>query len=203
MADSGDGTPQVGSVARKPHGFKNFGWPPQSPQKGTDQKTSSGDRNPKNLVVQGGCLWFSHTVNVDGRAGVQWHQFRLDGTPVQSGLLAHPVNSYIQTTLAVNKNHDVLIGFQETGPDMFISPRCVIRLAGDAPGSTRKIMHLGEGRGATDGVAWGDYSGSTLDGDNLTDLWTIQSITDDKGKGDTVIAKIPMPVGSKNPVEEK
>ncbi len=38
---------------------------------------------------------------------------------------------------------------------------------------------------------WGDYSGSVVDGDNLTDLWTIQSITDEKGKGDTVIAKVP------------
>jgi hypothetical protein len=178
-------------VARKPHGFKNFGWPPQSPQKGTDQKTSSGDRNPKNLVVQGGCIWFSQAVNVDGRSGIQWHQVKLDGTFVQSGLIAHPANSYIQTTIAVNKANDVLIGFQETGPDMFISPRCTIRRAGDAPGTTRKIVSLGEGKGATDGVSWGDYSGSVVDGDNLADFWTIQSITDEKGKGDTVIARIP------------
>jgi hypothetical protein len=191
VADGGAGTPVVSSVARKPHGFKNFGWPPQSPQKGTDQKTSSGDRNPKNLVVQGGCIWFSQAVNVDGRSGIQWHQVKLDGTFVQSGLIAHPANSYIQTTIAVNKANDVLIGFQETGPDMFISPRCTIRRAGDAPGTTRKIVSLGEGKGATDGVSWGDYSGSVVDGDNLADFWTIQSITDEKGKGDTVIARIP------------
>jgi hypothetical protein len=191
VADGGDGTPVVASVTRKPHGFKNFGWPPQSPQKGTQQKTSSGDRNPKNLVVQGGFLWFSHAVNVDGRSGVQWHQVKLDGTFVQSGLIAHPVNSYIQTTIAVNKANDVLVGFQETGPDMFISPRFALRRAGDAPGTTRAIVSLGEGKGATDGVAWGDYSGSVVDGDNLADLWTIQSITDEKGKGDTVIARIP------------
>ena len=191
VADGGDGTPVVSSVTRKPHGFKNFGWPPQSPQKGTDQKTSSGDRNPKNLVLQSGCIWFSQAVNVDGRSGIQWHQVKLDGTFVQSGLIAHPANSYIQTTIAVNKANDVLIGFQETGPDMFISPRCTIRRAGDAPGTTRKIVSLGEGKGATDGVSWGDYSGSVVDGDNLADFWTIQSITDEKGKGDTVIARIP------------
>ena len=50
---------------------------------------------------------------------------------------------------------------------------------------------LGQGQGATNGVAWGDYSGSTIDGDNLTDLWTIQSITDTTGKGDTIIVKVP------------
>lgn len=193
VADSGDGTPEVAEVIRKPHGFEHFGWPPQSPQKGTAQKTASGDRNPKNLVVQSGSLWFSHTVNFEGRATVQWHQFKLDGTRVQSGRLAHPTNSYIQTTLGVNQHGDVLIGFQETGPDMFISPRCAFRRAGDAPGTTREIIRLGEGQGATDGVAWGDYSGTVMDGDNRTDIWTIQSITDSGGKGDTVIAKLPFP----------
>jgi hypothetical protein len=192
VADGGEGTPVVAEVIRKPHGFKHFGWPPKAPQKGNNKKTSSGDRNPKNLVVQNGCVWFSQAVNVDGRSGVQWHQVRLDGSFVQSGLIAHASNSYIQTTIAVNKNEDVLIGFQEAGPEMFISPRCAVHLGGDAPGTIRKIFSLGEGKGATEGGAWGDYSGSVLDGDNLTDLWTIQSITDEGGKGDTVIAKVPI-----------
>lgn len=201
VTDSGDGTPEVGSVTRKAHGFEHFGGPPQSPQKGTEQKTASGDRNPKNLVVQSGCLWFSHAVNVNGRAGVQWHQFKLDGTVVQSGLIANPTNSYIQTTLGVNKGNDVLIGFQETGPDMFISPRCALHRAGDESGTTGQIIHLGEGQGATKGVAWGDYSGTVVDGDNLTDLWTVQSITDANGKGDTVIARIPVkPIEGAKPV---
>ena len=110
------------------HGFQHFNYPPQSPQKGTDKKTASGDRNPKNLVVQNGCVWFSQAVEIDKRSAVQWHQFKLNGTKVQSGRIAHPKNSYIQTTLAVNAAEDVLIGFQETGPDMFISPRAVIDL---------------------------------------------------------------------------
>lgn len=191
VSDSGEGTPQATEVARKPHGFQHFGWPPQSPQKGTDQKTASGDRNPKNLVIQNDHLWFSHTVDLDGRAAVQWHQFKFDGSKVQSGLIAHQTNSYIQTTLAVNKHNDVLIGFQETGPGMFISPRCALHRASDEPGAIGEIIKLGEGQGATDGAAWGDYSGTVVDGDNLTDFWTIQSITDLNGKGDTVIAKVP------------
>jgi hypothetical protein len=35
VSDSGDGSPMVKEVARKPHGFANFGSPPASPQKGT------------------------------------------------------------------------------------------------------------------------------------------------------------------------
>lgn len=188
----GAGTsPVVKSVTRAPHNFKHFAWPPASPMKGTEAKTSSGDRNPKNLVVQSNQLWFSHTVRVNGRAGVQWHQVRMDGTLVQSGLIADPVKSYIQTTIAVNKKNDVIVGFQETSPTSFISPRVAWRKAGDRAGSLRPIVSLGEGVAATEGGAWGDYSGSCFDGDNLTDLWTIQSIANEKGRGGTVIAKVP------------
>ncbi|MCK4565652.1 MAG: hypothetical protein KAU94_13365 [Verrucomicrobia bacterium] len=191
IRDRGNGTPIAEEVGRKPHGLDYVGGPPKSSQKGTDVKTSSGDRNPKNLVLQGGFLWFSHTVNCKGRAAVQWHQVRLDGSIKQTGLISDPETSYIQTTIAVNKRLDVLVGFQETNENMFISPRLAFRRAKDPRGKLREIVKLGEGQGATDGVAWGDYSGSVIDGDNLLDLWTIQSITDPEGKGDTVIVKAP------------
>lgn len=189
----GDGlgnAPAVKSVVRAPHNFRYFGWPPASPMRGTEAKTASGDRNPKVLVVQGGFLWFSHTVNIEGRAGVQWHQVSLDGKFVQSGIVAHSVNSIIQTTLAVNKRNDVLVGYQETGPNMFISARCAVRLAGDPLGKLRSPVALAEGLTATEGGTWGDYSGSAIDGDNLTDMWTIQSVANARGRGSTVIARV-------------
>ena len=99
--------------------------------------------------------------------------------------------NYIQTTIAVNKNNDVLIGFQETNANMFISPRLAYRQASDPLGTVRGIVNLGNGKGATNGTSWGDYSGSVIDGDNLTDLWTIQSIANKEGKGETVIVKVP------------
>ena len=184
-------TPVIKSVTKAPHNFKFFDWPPPSPMKGTEARTSSGDINPKNIVLQSNHLWFSHTVNVNGRAGVQWHQVRMDGTFVQSGLISDPLKSYIQTTIAVNKKNDVIVGFQETSPTSFISPRVAWRKAGDRAGTLRPMVSLGEGVAATEGGAWGDYSGSCFDGDNLTDLWTIQSIANEKGRGGTVIAKIP------------
>ena len=188
--ESSDGSPETERVESVPHGMKFTGSPPKSPQKGSPQLTASGDRNPKNLVLQGGFIWFSHAVNCDGRSAVQWHQMKTDGFIVQSGRISDPQRSYIQTTIAVNKNLDVLVGFQETGKDMFISPRFAFRRASDPKGTLRPIVSLGEGAGATDGVSWGDYSGSVVDGDNQLDLWTIQSITDNQGKGDTVIARL-------------
>jgi hypothetical protein len=191
VTEGEDGAPVSEVVSVKPHGLKYIDYPPQSPQKGTEQLTSSGDRNPKNLVVQNGCLWFSQAVNYKGHSAVQWHQIKLDGTIVQTGLIGSKTSNYIQTTIAVNKNNDVLIGFQETNSEMFISPRMAFRYASDKPGTVRKIIKLGEGKGATNGVAWGDYSGCAIDGDNLTDLWTIQSIANKEGKGETVIVKVP------------
>jgi hypothetical protein len=186
-----DGAPKAVKVGSTRHELKYNRWPPQSPQKGTKQRTASGDRNPKNLVLQSGHIWFSHTIHHQGKAAVQWHQIKSDGTIVQTGLLSDPKSNYIQTTIAVNKNQDVLVGFQETNENMFISPRLVFRRVGDPKGTMRKMIRLGEGKAATKGTSWGDYSGSVIDGDNLLDLWTIQSITDAGGKGDTVIVRVP------------
>jgi|CXWK01.1.fsa_nt_gi hypothetical protein len=191
ITEGQDGTPVIMPAARKAHNLTNISSPPQAPQKGTAVKTASGDRNPKNVVLQGGFLWFSQTINDEGRAAVQWHQLTLDGTIVQTGLIRGSTTNYIQTSIAVNKSHDVLIGFQETHADMFISPRLAYRFADDPRGTVRDIVRLGEGLGATDGTSWGDYSGSVVDGDNLEDLWTIQSITSVQGKGLTVIARLP------------
>jgi hypothetical protein len=193
VAEGADGQPYSVLVARRPHGLKYVDYPPQSPQKGTSQKISSGDRNPKNLVFQDGSIWFSQAVNCEGRSAVQWHQVDAkSGKIIQTGLLKSATSNYIQTTIAVNKRNDVLVGFQEINDQSFVSPRFAFRMAKDKKGTLRPMVRAGEGSGAADGVAWGDYSGSIIDGDNLLDLWTIQSIANEKGKGETVIVKVPM-----------
>jgi hypothetical protein len=197
VTEGEDGKPRAVEAGSTPHGLTYNGFPPTSPQKGTEVRTASGDRNPKNLVLQSGHIWFSHAVDCDGRSAVQWHQITTEGRIVQTGLLRGERTSYIQTTLAVNRNQDVLVGFQETNESMFISPRLAFRRAGDPTGTLREIVRLGEGRGATDGVAWGDYSGSVVDGDDLLDLWTIQSVANEQGRGETVIVRVPFADASK------
>jgi hypothetical protein len=192
VSEDADGKPYCQVVSQQPHHLSYIDYPPQSPQKGTIQKVSSGDRNPKNLVYQSGNIWFSQAINCDGRSAVQWHQINAaDGKIIQTGIIKSDTSNYIQTTIGVNKKNDVLIGFQEVNGNSFISPRFAYRKAKDAPGTIRKIISAGEGEGATDGVAWGDYSGTIIDGDNLLDLWTIQSRANTKGKGETVIIKLP------------
>jgi len=192
IMEDANGQPYCEVISNKPHGLKYIDYPPPSPQKGTEQKVSSGDRNPKNLVLQNGSIWISQAVRCEGRSAVQWHQIdAANGDILQTGLIKSDTTNFIQTTVAVNKQNDVLIGFQEVNAKMFISPRFTYRFGNDNPGTTRKIISAGEGKGFTDGESWGDYSGSMIDGDNLLDLWTIQSITNEKGKGETVIIKVP------------
>ncbi|MES2772554.1 MAG: hypothetical protein V4722_00125 [Bacteroidota bacterium] len=216
VTEGADGNPVCVTVSKKPHGLTSMGSPPQSPQYNTQQKVSSGDRNPKNLVLQNGYIWFSQAIKYQGRAAVQWplkvgdsvystfdhldraavqwHQVdAADGSIVQTGLVHSDTTNYIQTTIAVNKNNDVLLGFQEANANMFVSPRMAYRYASDAPGTVREIVRLGEGKGAADGVAWGDYSSSVVDGDDLKTLWTIQSRANEKGRGETVIVRHEMP----------
>lgn len=193
VTEGADGNPYCQVVARQAHGLMYIDYPPESPQKGTAQKVSSGDRNPKNLVLQNGSIWFSQAVNCEGRSAVQWHQVNAgNGKLIQTGLIKSEGSNYIQTTIAVNKKNDVLIGFQQVDSTMFISPRFAYRLANDKPGTIRSIISAGEGQGATDGTSWGDYSDSMVDGDNLLDLWTIQSIANEKGRGETRIVKVPL-----------
>lgn len=192
VSEDANGNPYCKTISKKTHGLKYIDYPPQSSQKGTEQKVSSGDRNPKNVVYQNGCIWFSQAVNCEGRSAVQWHQINAKtGKIIQTGLIKSESTNYIQTTIAVNKNNDVLIGFQEVNENSFISPRFAFRSAKDAKDTVKKIVSAGEGKGATDGESWGDYSGSIIDGDNLLDMWTIQSITNIAGKGETVVVKVP------------
>ena len=186
------GNPVCTVVSREPHGLTYIDYPPLSAQKGSDQKVSSGDRNPKNLVLQNGSIWFSQAVLCEGRSAVQWHQVRVkDGRIMQTGLIRSSTSNFIQTTIAVNSKEDVVVGFQEVNEQSFISPRFAFRKGRDKKGSLRPMVSLGEGKGATDGASWGDYSGSIVDGDNLKDLWTIQSIANEKGRGETVIVRVP------------
>ena len=192
VSQDANGNPYCQTVSNKPHGLKYVDYPPPSPQNGTEQKVSSGDRNPKNLVFQNGSIWFSQAVNCEGRSAVQWHQINAStGKIVQTGLIKSDTTNYIQTTIAVNTNNDLLVGFHEVNERSYISPRFAYRKSGDALGTLRPMVSVGEGKGATDGESWGDYSGSSIDGDNLLDLWTIQSMTNVKGKSESIIIKVP------------
>ncbi len=187
--------PHVVKVWQKPHSLKYVSMPPPSPQKGTASLLSSGDRNPKNVVLQGGYLWFAHTVDFN-HAAVQWHQINLkDGAIIQTGMLEKANSNYIQSTIAVNTNLDVLVGCQEVNKNSYVSPRFASRKATDAQGTLSNIVTVETGKGNYgDGTSktnpWGDYSGSIIDGDNKKDFWTVQNIMEANKKVACRIVKV-------------
>jgi hypothetical protein len=182
VAADAQNVPYITKVWQRAHELKYNDYPPASPQKGTKSMVSSGDRNPKNLVLQGGYLWFSQTINYEGHSAVQWHQIDLNtGETVQSGIIQKDNSNYIQSTIAVNSALDVLVGFQETNANMYVSPCYTFRKSDDPNNTMRAVVTVEQGAGnygdGSDKVSpWGDYSGSIIDGDNLKDLWTNQGI---------------------------
>jgi hypothetical protein len=67
VSEGPNGQPFCQKVATIPHQLNYIDYPPQSPQKGTTQKVSSGDRiSQKSCLTKMGCIWFSQAVNCDG-----------------------------------------------------------------------------------------------------------------------------------------
>ena len=161
--------------------------PPVSHQKGTNTTISSGDFNPKNAVIQNKSVWISHAVKDGDYAAIEWFELSLkDGAVVQNGFVSAEGTNFIHPSIAVNKRGDMAIGFQEVNKDMFVSARLVHRLVGDEKNTLRQYKEVAEGNSPfkpsknAENQPWGDYSGTTVDGDNGINFWSAQTMMTDK-----------------------
>ncbi len=161
--------------------------PPVSPQKGTKSTIASGDFNPKNAVVQNKSVWLSHAVKDGDYAAIEWFELSLkDGNIVQNGFISAEGTNFMHPTIAVNTRGDMAIGFQEVNKEMYVSVRCVHRLAGDEKSTLRQYKEVAEGNSPfkpsnkSENQPWGDYSGTVVDGDNGINFWSAQTMMMDK-----------------------
>jgi hypothetical protein len=165
-----------------PNPWSNVG--PACPQKGDPTPISCFGGSE--LVFRNGTIWYAHVIwlsaDAPTRNAIQWWQLTPDGEVVQRGRLEDPsgVRFYGFPSLAVNRIGDVLIGFSSFSENQFASASYAYRAAGDPPGTLReeRVFKAGEdsyfrdlGHGSN---RWGDYSATTVDPVNDTDLWTIQ-----------------------------
>lgn len=137
-------------------------------------------------VFRDGTIWGAHIVYLPAgtptRSAIQWWQIAPDGRVVQRGLLDDPsgVLYYGFPSLAVNRSGDMLLGFASFSAQQFASGSYAYRAAGDPAGTLRaeRVLKAGEDSYYRDpdghGTRWGDYSASSVDPLNDTDLWTIQ-----------------------------
>ncbi len=128
----------------------------------------------------GNRLWAVNNIGINGRAAIQWYEFdEVTNNLVQHGLISDPFHDYFYPSIAANEFGDVVIGFNRSGEDEFVS-------AYAAAGETRNgITTFGDPILLKAGVdnylvafggrnRWGDYSATSLDPTDSSRFWTIQ-----------------------------
>jgi len=184
----------------------SLSYPTPFSQKGSSFTCSAGDVNAKMAVLRNGYIWVGHAAT-DRSGGVtrttaRFYQIDLTGKVIQTAAIDDPTGSVFsgQVTIAVNKNNDVLLVFQQSGKNMYISSCMSYRLATDPLNTLRPVVKHVDGMGVNgSSAAWGDYSGASVDGDNDVDLWGINSVASSSGQGNTAIFKLPLNVSSAHP----
>ena len=161
------------------------------PQNGTTVKLDTlGDKIMTPLAYQNRSgtesLWASQTVILNYPAGptaVRWYQFDVTGgtfpaTPVQQQSWTNGGDGLWRwmSSIAVDANGSVAIGYSTSSPTLEPSIRYAGRLASDPIndlGQGEAIMTAGGGHQTHSSGRWGDYSMLTIDpSDNLT-FWHV------------------------------
>ncbi|HZB46524.1 MAG TPA: DUF4214 domain-containing protein [Pyrinomonadaceae bacterium] len=162
-----------------------------APQQGSAQKIQTNDDRMHGVVYRNGSLWCAHTVftprGAPTRSVIQW--WEVDPS-VSSGQFTAPrqrglvdpsgTDFYAFPSIAVNRHNDVLVGYSRFGANRFASANYSFRAGTDPANSLRDdaVLKAGEAHyyktfGGTEN-RWGDYSATTVDPANDTDLWTLQ-----------------------------
>ena len=158
-----------------------------APQGGSAQKIANGDSRMYSVVFRNGTLWTTHTVFYPStsptRSSVQVWQLDASNFSVKQRMTVDDpsgqnFNAY--PSLAVNKNDDVLVGYSRFSSASFASAYYSFRLGTDPSNTLQSIQLLKAGEApyfkTFSGTSnrWGDYSNTSVDPTNDTDLWTIQ-----------------------------
>lgn len=162
----------------------NFGF---APQLGSSDRIDNGDARFHNVVYRGGSLWASHTVflpaSAPTRSAAQWLQISAStGTVQQAGRMDDSTGAkfFAYPSLAVNKNNDMMMAYSRFSSTQYASANYTFRAAGDAANTLRSDTVYKAGLApyfktyGGPSNRWGDFSQSSVDPVNDTDMWTIQ-----------------------------
>ncbi len=178
--------------------------PPDGRQPGTNDNIDTGDtRFDGNVVLQNGRLWAAHSVNVSGRAAIEWYKVdQSSNTLLQSGLISDPTKDLYYPSIAVNSSDTAVIGFSGSDDNTPVSTYFAVGLttAGTTVFNPITQSQLGSGSYFVDFGAgenrWGDYSSTVLDPSDPNCFWTFQEFangTDNWGIRITQICMVPEP----------
>lgn len=131
-------------------------------------------------------VWGTRTVFLSGpRSAVHWMCFQpnttlSNSTLTQSGTIGSSDTFYrAYSSLAVNSQNDVLIGYNRFIGSEYPSAFYSFRAGSDAANSmqSERLLHAGEGyfinADSRNKNRWGDYNAAVVDPINDKDMWTI------------------------------
>lgn len=133
-----------------------------------------------NVFEAGDSLWAVHSIDVNARAALRWYEIdERTNAVLQSGTIGDPDHDYFFPTIAVNQFGDVVIGFNRSGLDEFISSYAVLgeTVNGVTTFGTPLLLKAGEAnyhRFGGDFERWGDYSATVIDPSDPFSFWTFQ-----------------------------
>jgi hypothetical protein len=143
-----------------------------------------------NVVFRNGSIWYAQTIGLPAsgltHTAAQWTRIDTNGTFVDGGRVEDPSATatsgewYAYSSIAVNANNDVLLGFSNFAGTHFANAGYAFHAGTDAAGTMRDpvIFKQGEDYYSKDFGGsrnrWGDYSHSVVDPTNDLDMWTIQ-----------------------------
>ena len=157
--------PQRGTPSRLPALSHALGWRPKLSLRG----------GPTTLVL-------SHTVDVDGsdHAGVRWYELLEQGDTwivSQAGTYAPDADHRWTADLAMDRDGNLLVGYNVSGPNTYPGIRVAGRLATDPPGvlsqAEREVVD-GQGFQEAAESRWGDYSAMSVDPIDGCTFWYTQ-----------------------------
>ena len=181
---SGEGTPAAVFQNVATPTVNTYSGPPPAQQKGTSDAIETNDARFSSVVYRvGNSIWSTHSITVDGRAGIRWYQIDAKTNKLlQQGEISKADMDYYFPSLAVNSDGAVVIGFTGSGDNQYASSYAVLgrTVNGVTTFSAAQLLKAGNGAfTSADGSPsrWGDYSSTTLDPTDSSVFWLNQEVT--------------------------
>ena len=158
----------------------NYFVPLNPPQPDGLSTLDDGDVRIGGYVVQvGDDVYATHAVEQGTRAVVRWYRLGAsDHLLRESGTISDTNLDLFYPSLAVNPNGVVVIGFNGTSTNTFVSSYAVAgrTINGQTTFGGKVLLKAGVAnyQRSAGGVRWGDYSTTTVDAANPSHFWTIQ-----------------------------
>jgi hypothetical protein len=167
---------------------------PNAPQKGTSALIEANDSRMANSVFRDGYIWTAHTVALSttlrDHAAIYWWQVDAStGLLVQQGVIEDTTSDpqlrmhYYYPSIAVNKNHDVVIGYSGSSKNKYVGAYYSYRRGTDPLEYLDEPVLYQDGAGTYSGPRWGDYSNSVVDPVDDLGFFTIQEFASGSNAG--------------------